>query len=95
MIIADIAGCSVGTSGNRRFITGLRARGGFEVDISWGQGKLLQSRIRSLAGLPCRLRIDAPVAVSCDGSDCEVSIIDDHTVEWETTAAQEFLITAT
>jgi len=37
-------------------ITGLRARGGFEVDLSWKDNRLSQVTLRSLAGQPCRLR---------------------------------------
>jgi alpha-L-fucosidase 2 len=37
-------------------IKGLRARGGFEVDIAWRDGKLVQTTIHSLAGGPARLR---------------------------------------
>jgi alpha-L-fucosidase 2 len=44
-------------------ITGLKARGGFTVDIEWSDGKLTQARITSTLGGVCRLRTDVPVKV--------------------------------
>jgi len=49
-------------------VTGLRARGGFEVDLEWSGGRLQRAVVRSKLGGVCRLRTaEAVVVAGADG----------------------------
>ena len=49
------------TSWPRGGVTGLRARGGFEVDVAWVEGRLTEASVVSLIGRPCRVVYGRPL----------------------------------
>jgi alpha-L-fucosidase 2 len=48
------------------FVRGLKARGGYRVDIEWSSGKLESATIASAAGGKVRLRAKGPVKITSD-----------------------------
>ena len=71
-------------------ITGLRARGGFGIDITWRDGTLDQATIRSTLGTRCVLRSSDPVGVRCRGEDIPTEDIEPDTVAFGTRPGMEY-----
>lgn len=76
-------------------VTGLRARGGFEVSIRWQHGLLVEARITSLFGYRCRVKCSHPTG------NMNLQIGDTHSrltardaiVEFDTIACGEYILT--
>jgi alpha-L-fucosidase 2 len=77
-------------SGN---VSGLCARGGFEVDMEWEKGRLISAKILSKLGRPCRIRVADPVEVYSNGNKVDVSTRDGYT-EFQTKAKEHYVIRA-
>jgi alpha-L-fucosidase 2 len=71
-------------------VAGLKARGGFEVDIAWNDARLTQATVRSDAGNACRLRTQVPVQV--EGAD--VSAIEDGLIVFTTEPGGSYTVRA-
>ena len=76
---------------NTGSLKGLRARGGFEVEMAWENGQLTEVKLHSSLGRDCTLRIDAAVSVTCDGApvDTEQS---DSVVRFKTEAGKTYIL---
>jgi len=73
-------------------IKGLRARGGFEVDINWTDGKLSGAAIRSDKGNLCRLHTGTPVTVTSGDHEIKVDQIEKGVITFSTKSNQEYMI---
>ncbi|WP_219837356.1 glycoside hydrolase N-terminal domain-containing protein [Paenibacillus sp. R14(2021)] len=82
------------------YVTGLRARGGFEIGITWQEGRFVQAELLSLHGEPCTLSVDSPVAVTVLGREegaeqaVEAVKLTDGRYLFDTIAGQRYRITA-
>jgi alpha-L-fucosidase 2 len=53
-------------------VTGLRARGGFEVDIAWKSGRLSKATVRSFCGRRCAIRDPGGLHITAESKDVEI-----------------------
>jgi alpha-L-fucosidase 2 len=65
-------------------VSGLRTRGGFEVDIAWKDGKLTGAKIQSRLGHKCVVRTATPARAEVGGQEVPVSHPAPNIIEFQT-----------
>lgn len=58
---------------DKGYVSGLRARGGFEVSISWKDGRITAGEILSMSGKNCTIRCKTPITISVDDINVPVT----------------------
>jgi alpha-L-fucosidase 2 len=71
---------------------GLRARDGFEVDVTWNKGKLTNSTVRSTLGKICTIRTSAPVEVKYKRKFIKTATPEQNVVRFETRAGRTYTL---
>ena len=74
-------------------VTGLRARGGFGVDLEWQDGRLTRAAITSALGSTCRVRSGVAVQVASGGRPVAVARPEPGVVEFRTAAGARYDLT--
>jgi alpha-L-fucosidase 2 len=80
---------SVWSSGH---VKGLRARGGFEIDLKWENNKLDAAEVHSHLGGCCQLLIGQSIEVAEDGNKIPIMRMEDGRISFDTSAGKVYTI---
>lgn len=73
-------------------VSGLRARGGFEVGINWQQSEIIGARITSLAGKRCVVISNKPMQLSGTNIISEKTGADRYRISFDTEKGKQFTL---
>lgn len=69
-------------------VSGLRARGGYEVSIRWSGGALVAASVLSAHGGPCVVHAGTPVTVTCGGREIRTERREDGSIAFAAEAGR-------
>jgi alpha-L-fucosidase 2 len=75
-------------------VAGLRARGGFEVGLTWSGGTLRHALIVSNNGGRCRVRASVPLSVTKNGKPVAVTALEPGVIEFATAPGSSYRLTS-
>ncbi len=75
-------------------VSGLVARGGFEVDLVWKDGRLEKATLVSRLGHVCRVRSAGPLEITSQGKAVAAVKRADGALEFKTTPGRTYVLTA-
>jgi alpha-L-fucosidase 2 len=73
-------------------VSGLRARGGIELDIAWNNNALTKAVIRAKYDKTCTLRTKTPVEVFVKGKKVSVKSIDNNLIQFDLRAGETYYV---
>ncbi len=71
-------------------VTGLKARGGYIVDVAWRGGRVLTAKIHAAFAGRCRVRRAAPVTAAAAGNRVRYTIPEEDVVEFDVQPGQTY-----
>jgi alpha-L-fucosidase 2 len=75
-------------------VRGLRARGGYEVDIAWHDGRFEEATIRPSFKGTCRVRIDGGATVESDGKPTAANVLESNVFAFPVEAESSYILKA-